>query len=93
MFASNTSDPTTVSAQVARIRERFHIERVALVGDRGMLTSARIREDLEPATLDWISALKSTDIHKLLKPAGRGAAGAAEAGRTPARRGRRDRQP
>ena len=68
VFAGNTSDPATVSAQVARIRERFHIERVALVGDRGMLTSARIREDLEPATLDWISALKSTDIRKLLKP-------------------------
>ncbi len=67
VFAGNTSDPATVSAQVARIRERFHIERVALVGDRGMLTSARIREDLEPATLDWISALKSTDIRKLLK--------------------------
>ncbi len=67
VFAGNTSDPATVSGQVARIRERFRIERVALVGDRGMLTSARIRDDLEPASPDWISALKSTDIRKLLK--------------------------
>ena len=66
VFAGNTSDPATVSRQVARIRERFRIERVALVGDRGMLTSARIREDLEPASLDRISALKSTDIRKLV---------------------------
>ena len=67
VFSGNTSDPATVSGQVAKVRERFRIERVARVGDRGMLTSARIRADLEPATLDWISALKSTDIRKLLK--------------------------
>ena len=67
VFAGNTADPATVSSQVARVRKRFRIKRVALVGDRGMLTTARIREDLEPAMLDWISALKSDDIRKLLK--------------------------
>ena len=67
VFSGNTSDPSTVAGQVARIRDRFGIRQVALVGDRGMLTTARIREDLEPAALDWISALKTTDIRKLLK--------------------------
>ena len=67
VFAGNTADPATVSSQVARVRKRFRIKRVALVGDRGMLTTARIRENLEPAMLDWISALKSDDIRKLLK--------------------------
>ncbi len=67
VFAGNTSDPSTVAPQVRRIRRRFGIDRVALVGDRGMLTTARIREDPEPAGLDWISALKTQDIRKLLE--------------------------
>ena len=70
VFPGNASDPSTVARQVNRIRRRFGIGRVALVGDRGMLTTARIREDLKPAGLDWISALKTTDIRKLLKEDG-----------------------
>ncbi len=66
VFAGNTSDPATVAGQVARIRKRFRIRRVALVGDRGMLTTARIRDDLRGAGLDWISALRARDIRKLL---------------------------
>ena len=72
VFPGNTSDPSTVARQVNRIRRRFGIDRVALAGDRGMLTTARIRKDLKPAGLDWISALKTQDIRKLLKE---GAAG------------------
>ena len=72
VFAGNASDPSTVSGQVDKVRKRFGIERVALAGDRGMLTTARIREDLEPAGLDWISALRTGDIRKLLKAAGPG---------------------
>ena len=67
VFEGNTGDPTTVATQVNTIRARFRIAKVALVGDRGMLTSARIREDLKPADLDWISALKTADIRTLLK--------------------------
>ena len=67
MFAGNAADPSTVASQAAKVRERFGIGRVALVGDRGMLTAARIREDLGPAGLDWISALKSADIRKLAR--------------------------
>ena len=70
VFAGNRGDPMTLGAQIAKIRERFGVGRVALVGDRGMITTARIREELEPATLDWISALKTTDIRKLLRQQG-----------------------
>ena len=66
VFTGNTADPATVGAQVAKLRTRFRIDRIALVGDRGMLTTARIREDVKPAGLDWISALKTVDIRKLL---------------------------
>ena len=67
VFAGNTADPTTVSTPVRTIRERFGIARIALAGERGMRTTARLREDLEPAGLDWISALKTQDIRPLLK--------------------------
>ncbi len=67
VFAGNASDPSTVPGQVDRVRGRFGVERVALVGDRGMLTTARIRADLEPAGLDWISALRTADIRRLLR--------------------------
>ena len=67
VFPGNTADPTTVSTQVQLLRKRFAIDRIALAGDRGMLTTARIREDLEPAGLDWIAALKSDQIRGLLK--------------------------
>ena len=70
VFAGNRGDPMTLGAQIAKIRDRFGVGRVALVGDRGMITTARIREELEPATLDWISALKATDIRKLLRQQG-----------------------
>ena len=73
VFAGNAGDPSTVASQVDKVRKRFGIGRVALAGDRGMLTTARIREDLEPAGLDWISALKTSDIRKLLKEGAGGA--------------------
>jgi transposase len=66
VFDGNTGDPKTVATQVNKLRERFGLQRVVLVGDRGMITSARIREDL-PASLgiEWISALRATQIQKL----------------------------
>ena len=67
VFEGNAADPSTVGRQIDKIRRRFGLGRVALAGDRGMVTSARIREELVPAGLDWISALKSTDIRKLAK--------------------------
>lgn len=67
VFAGNTGDPTTFTAIVQTVRKRFGIERLIFVGDRGMITSARIREDLrDVAGLDWISALRSDGIRKLI---------------------------
>ena len=59
VFAGNTGDPSTVARQVQKLRERFGLQSVVLVGDRGMLTAARIREDLAPAGLSWITALRA----------------------------------
>ncbi len=68
VFEGNTGDPTTVASQVSKLRERFHLKQIVLVGDRGMLTSARIREDLRPQEgLQWISALKSIQIQQLVQ--------------------------
>jgi hypothetical protein len=62
----NTADPPTFTQIVARVRKRFGINRVIFVGDRGMITSARINEDLrEVEGLDWISALRNEGIRKL----------------------------
>src|SRR5277367_5456532 len=60
-----SAGPATLAAQIAKLKQRFALERVVLVGDRGMLTSARIREEVEPAGLDWISCLRSDAIQKL----------------------------
>src|ERR1700689_2913992 len=65
VFDGNTADPATLAAQIAKLKQRFALERGVLVGDRGMLTSARIREEVEPAGLDWISCLRSDAIQKL----------------------------
>lgn len=65
VFDGNTADPATVSAQVAKIKGRFGLDTVVLVGDRGMITQARIVEDLQPAALDWITALRAPAIRSL----------------------------
>ena len=67
VFAGNTGDPKTVAAQVTRVKDRFGISRVVLVGDRGMLTAARLREDVRPAKLDWITALRAPQVKKLAR--------------------------
>jgi len=67
VFSGNTADPTTFTAQVNKIRKRFGIRRVVLVGDRGMITSKRIDEDLRKVEgLDWITALRNGSIRKLV---------------------------
>lgn len=66
VFPGNTADPPTFTQIVARARKRFGINRLIFVGDRGMITSARINEDLRGVEgLDWISALRSDGIRKL----------------------------
>ena len=65
VFDGNTADPATLAAQLDKLRRRFGLDRVVLVGDRGMLTDARIRDELRPAGLDWISALRAPAIRRL----------------------------
>jgi transposase len=62
VFDGNTADPSTLSSQVEKLKDRFGIGRVAVVGDRGMITAARLRDDLKPAGLDWITCLRAPAI-------------------------------
>jgi len=66
VFEGNTGDPKTVATQIGKLRQRFRLKQVVLVGDRGLLTSARINEDLASQEgLGWITALKATQIQRL----------------------------
>ena len=67
VLPGNTADPNAFSNLVKRVRERFGIERVIFVGDRGMITSKRIDDDLRTTQgLDWISALRTEGIRSLV---------------------------
>jgi hypothetical protein len=66
VFAGSTADPATLTSQVIKLKERFGLDHVVLVGDRGMITQARISEDLKAAGLDWITALRAPAIKALL---------------------------
>jgi hypothetical protein len=66
VFDGNTGDPTTLAPQIEKLKQRFHLDRVVLVGGRGMITEARIAEDLKTAGLDWITALRAPAIKDLL---------------------------
>jgi hypothetical protein len=71
VFAGNTGDPTTLGPQIDKVRQRFGLSRVVMVGDRGMLTSARLREDFQGVDgLGWISALRTTEIRLLFAQPG-----------------------
>lgn len=68
VFEGNVADPKTLSPQIDKVRQRFGLERVILVGDRGMITEARLREELSPeAGLYWISALRGPAIRDLVQ--------------------------
>jgi len=71
VYEGNTGDPTTLKDQIEKVRTRFGLSRVVFVGDRGLLTSARIREELAPVEgLDWVSALRAEQIRKLAQDDG-----------------------
>jgi hypothetical protein len=67
VFEGNTADPMTLSAQIAKLKQRFGLAHVVLVGDRGLITQARIEADLAPAGLDWITALRAPAIRGLVE--------------------------
>jgi hypothetical protein len=70
VFEGNTGDPSTLAAQVKKLKEKFKLSRVVLAGDRGMMTKARIEEDLTPAGLDWLTALRAPAIQELAAEGG-----------------------
>ena len=65
VFDGNTADPKTLTQQIEKLQQRFGLQRVVLVGDRGMLTAARIERELRPSGLDWITALRAPAIRAL----------------------------
>jgi transposase len=65
VFDGNTADPTTLAPQIEKLKQRFGLDHVVLVGDRGMITQARITEDVQSAGLDWITALHGPAIKDL----------------------------
>jgi transposase len=67
VFDGNTADPMTLATQVDKLKQRFHLDHVVLVGDRGMITQARITDDIKSAGLDWITALRAPAIKMLLE--------------------------
>jgi transposase len=67
VFEGNMSDAATVASQVKKLRARFDLCRIIVVGDRGMLTDARIRQDLRPHDLEWVTALRAPAIKRLRK--------------------------
>ena len=65
VFDGATADPKTLGPQIEKLKQRFALEHVVLVGDRGMITQARIDDDLRPAGLDWITSLRAPSIRAL----------------------------
>jgi hypothetical protein len=70
VFEGNTADPATVASQITKLKDRFKLKRVVVVGDRGMITDARIEQGLRPAGLDWITALRAPAIKDLAAEGG-----------------------
>ena len=67
VFDGNTADPMTLASQVNKLKQRFHLDHVVLVGDRGMITQARLTDDIKSAGLDWITSLRAPAIKALLQ--------------------------
>ncbi|MBV8444170.1 MAG: IS1634 family transposase [Hyphomicrobiales bacterium] len=67
VFEGNTADPMTLATQIDKLKQRFRLDHVVLVGDRGMITQTRITEDIKPAGLDWITSLRAPAIKALLQ--------------------------
>lgn len=66
VFAGNTADPKTLGSQITKIRKRFGVQQVVMVGDRGMITQRRIEQQLRPVEgLHWITALRAHTVRKL----------------------------
>jgi len=68
VFEGNTGDPATLGSQIQKVQQRFKLDKVVFVGDRGMITEARISEELrDHEGLEWISSLRAPQIQRLAK--------------------------
>jgi len=68
VFDGDTGDPSTLATQIQKLRKRFRLNRVVMVGDRGMLTDTRIQKELKPVDgLDWITALRGSTLKQLVE--------------------------
>ena len=67
VFDGDTADPMTLATQIEKLKQRFRLDRVVMVGDRGMITQARITDEIKSAGLDWITALRAPAIKGLLQ--------------------------
>ncbi len=67
MFEGDTADPITLANQIEKLKRRFHLDHVVMVGDRGMITQARITNDVKSAGFDWITALRAPAIKALME--------------------------
>ena len=66
VFEGNVGDPKTLASQVKKLRERFGLTHIVIAGDRGMITQARIDEDLTPNEVEWITSLRAPALRKLV---------------------------
>jgi transposase len=66
VFEGNVGDPTTVKTQIDKLKKRFDLRHIVMVGDRGMISSIQIEKALKPAGLDWITALRHVQIQALV---------------------------
>ena len=66
VFEGNTADPKTLLPQVEKVRDQFGIGEMVLVGDRGMISQKQIEEIKGRAGVEWITALRTGAIRKLV---------------------------
>src|SRR4029434_924016 len=66
VFEGNVADPVTLASQISKLKQRFKLERVVLIGDRGKITQARIEETVKPAGLNIVSALRAPPLDCLV---------------------------
>lgn len=69
IFEGNTADPTTLTNQITKLKERFGIAKIIWVGDRGIISSTTIQKHFQTAdrSFDWISALRAVQIRSLVE--------------------------
>ena len=69
VFEGNTADPTTLTNQITKLKERFGIAKIIWVGDRGIISSTTIQKHFQSSerSFDWISALRSVQIRTLVE--------------------------